>query len=75
LIYSYNNVHNLLHRLGDPRDIVRKICGEKIWSQCKPVWGMNEEKEFNSDFREIGVPNLWFFMGAVSWGLFKAASA
>jgi hypothetical protein len=36
---------------------------------------MNEEKEFNSDFREIGVPNLWFFMGAVSWGLFKAASA
>lgn len=44
-------------------DSIRATLGDTIASQCKPIWGVDEEGEFNSAFRETGVPNLWIMVG------------
>ena len=44
-------------------DSIRATLGEKIASQCGPVWGIDEEGEYKTDYRETGVPNLWIMVG------------
>ena len=44
-------------------DSVRATLGDKIADQCGPIWGIDEEGEFKTVYRESGVPNLWFMVG------------
>lgn len=44
---------------------IRDIFGDDIASQCKPIWGMDEEGELNSAWKFSGVPNLWVMVGAL----------
>lgn len=48
---------------GDARDPIRKIVGDEIINQCKPLWGLDEEAELNGVWRDTGVKNLWSMMG------------
>lgn len=50
-------------RYGDARDPIRKIVGDEIADQCKPLWGLDEEKELNGVWRDTGVKNMWSMMG------------
>ncbi|KAE8423796.1 hypothetical protein BDV36DRAFT_303184 [Aspergillus pseudocaelatus] len=44
-------------------DSIRATLGEKIGSQCGPIWGIDEEGEYRTAYRETGVPNLWIMVG------------
>ncbi|KAH1474772.1 hypothetical protein KXV81_001214 [Aspergillus fumigatus] len=44
-------------------DSIRATLGEKIASQCGPIWGIDEEGEYNTAYRETGVPNMWIMVG------------
>lgn len=44
-------------------DSVRATLGEKIASQCGPIWGVDEEGELRSAYKESGVPGLWMMVG------------
>ncbi|KAK2460133.1 hypothetical protein APHAL10511_007812 [Amanita phalloides] len=49
--------------LGEPRDGIRRICGDKVADKCKPIWGLNDEGEIQGVWSEFGLPNLWYMMG------------
>lgn len=42
---------------------VRSTLGDEIADQCGPIWGIDEEGEFKTAYRESGVPNLWIMVG------------
>lgn len=42
---------------------IRATLGEKIASKVGPIWGVDEEGEAKTAFRESGVPNLWITVG------------
>ncbi|KAJ5652575.1 hypothetical protein N7507_010001 [Penicillium longicatenatum] len=44
-------------------DTIRSTLGEKIASQCGPIWGIDEEGEYKTAYRETGVPNMWIMVG------------
>ncbi|KAL4938695.1 hypothetical protein BDV06DRAFT_225748 [Aspergillus oleicola] len=44
-------------------DSIRATLGDKIASQCGPIWGIDEEGEYKTAYRETGVPNLWIMVG------------
>ncbi|KAJ5776322.1 uncharacterized protein N7511_001333 [Penicillium nucicola] len=44
-------------------DSIRNTLGEKIASQCGPIWGIDEEGEYKTAYRETGVPNMWIMVG------------
>jgi cation diffusion facilitator CzcD-associated flavoprotein CzcO len=44
-------------------DSVRMTLGDKIADQCGPIWGVDEEGELRSAYRESGVPGLWIMVG------------
>ncbi|KAL2834081.1 hypothetical protein BJY01DRAFT_259666 [Aspergillus pseudoustus] len=44
-------------------DSIRETLGEKIAGQCGTVWGIDEEGEYRTAYRETGVPNLWIMVG------------
>lgn len=44
-------------------DSVRATLGEEIARKCGPIWGVDEEGELKSAYRESGVPNLWIMVG------------
>ncbi|KAM0420354.1 hypothetical protein ACHAPT_011896 [Fusarium lateritium] len=44
-------------------DSVRGALGGKIAEQCGPIWGIDEEGEFKTAYRDTGVPNLWVLAG------------
>lgn len=44
-------------------DSIRATLGEKIASQCGPIWGIDEEGEYKTAYRETGVPNMWIMVG------------
>ena len=48
---------------SNPIDSVRATLGDKIASKCGPIWGIDEEGEFKTVYRESGVPNLWIMAG------------
>ncbi|OCF40872.1 flavin-containing monooxygenase [Kwoniella heveanensis CBS 569] len=53
-------------------DSVRNTLGDKIADQCGPIWGIDEEGEFRSAYRESGVPNLWIFVGYLPYTRFHS---
>lgn len=44
-------------------DSVRATFGERIANQCGPIWGIDEEGEYKTAFRETGVANFWIMVG------------
>ena len=44
-------------------DSVRATFGDKIANHCGPIWGIDEEGEYKTAFRETGVPNFWIMVG------------
>lgn len=44
-------------------DSIRATLGDKIADRCGPIWGIDEEGEFKTAYRETGVPNLWVMVG------------
>jgi cation diffusion facilitator CzcD-associated flavoprotein CzcO len=44
-------------------DSVRLTLGDKIADQCGPIWGIDEEGELRSAYKDSGVPNLWMMVG------------
>ncbi|KAF2153604.1 flavin-containing monooxygenase [Myriangium duriaei CBS 260.36] len=44
-------------------DSVRATLGEEIAEKCGPIWGVDEEGEFNTVYRETGIPNFWIMAG------------
>ena len=44
-------------------DSVRATLGDKFADRCGPIWGIDEEGEYKTAFRETGVPNLWIMVG------------
>lgn len=44
-------------------DSVKATLGEEIASKCGPIWGIDEEGEFRSAYKDSGVPNLWMMVG------------
>jgi len=53
--------------LGDPREQIRKVCGDEVADKCKAIWGLDEEGELNGVWRDLGVPGLWYMMGEFAW--------
>ncbi|KAJ7648037.1 hypothetical protein FB45DRAFT_895095, partial [Roridomyces roridus] len=52
--------------LGDPRVSIRRVCGDVVADQCKPLWGLNEEGEINGIYRDVGIPGLWYMAGKLT---------
>ena len=46
-------------------DSVRRTLGDDVASRVKPIWGMDEEGELNSAWRDTGVKNLWLMVGTL----------
>ena len=45
------------------RDSIVGLCEPEIAERIKPVWGLDDECEMNSAWRDCGVENLWFMLG------------
>ncbi|EGO01158.1 hypothetical protein SERLA73DRAFT_87605 [Serpula lacrymans var. lacrymans S7.3] len=48
---------------GDPRDVVRDICGSEVASQITQVWGFDEEGQVPGVWRQCGHDGIWFGIG------------
>jgi hypothetical protein len=48
---------------GDPRGPIRNIVGEEEGKKLTPVWGIDDEGELRSCWKEIGLENVWLMMG------------
>jgi hypothetical protein len=50
----------------------RKLVGDELAAQIKPVWGLNEEKELCGLWRsDSGVDKLWYALGKCLWDSYK----
>lgn len=58
----YINTYDVA-RFGDPRSIVSTVCGEEVFNKLGPVWGIDDEGELNSVWRQSGQEGLWFAIG------------
>lgn len=45
------------------KETARKIFGDDVADKLKPVWGLDEEGEFKSMWRDSGHENFWFHGG------------
>lgn len=48
---------------GDAREPIRALVGEETGKKITPIWGLDDEGELRSCWKELGVPNLWLMMG------------
>lgn len=48
---------------GSIRDSICALCEPEIATKIKPVWGVDDECEMNSVWRDCGVENLWITLG------------
>ena len=46
----------------DVRDAICTLCEPEIAARIKPVWGLDDECEMNSAWRDCGVENLWIML-------------
>ncbi|KAK9326879.1 hypothetical protein V1520DRAFT_94458 [Lipomyces starkeyi] len=53
-------------------DSVRATFGENIASKCGPIWGVDEEGELKTAYRESGVPNFWIMVGYLPYTRFHS---
>ncbi|KAH7928861.1 FAD/NAD(P)-binding domain-containing protein [Leucogyrophana mollusca] len=57
---------------GDPRDIVREVCGPEVVQKVKPMWGLDGEGELRGTWRESGCEGLWFGLGNLAMSRFHS---
>jgi hypothetical protein len=55
-------------------DSVRATLGDEVADRFKPIWGMDEEGELNSAWRDTGVPNLWLMVGTLQAARYHSKS-
>ncbi|KAL0063951.1 hypothetical protein AAF712_009141 [Marasmius tenuissimus] len=48
---------------GDSAGSILPFLPEELRGKLKPIWGLNEEGELNSVWRESGVPGVWVGVG------------
>ncbi|OBZ66258.1 putative indole-3-pyruvate monooxygenase YUCCA11 [Grifola frondosa] len=48
---------------GDSRDLARRVCGADVAAKLSPVWGLDDEGELQSVWRDSGHPGLFFATG------------
>ena len=60
----------MLFRFSDARGPIRDIIGEDEAKKVPPIWGLNEEGEIRTAWREVGLPNVWYMMGNLAWSRF-----
>jgi len=53
-------------------DSVRNILGDDIASRCGPIWGIDEEGEFKTAYKESGVPGLWIMVGYLPYSRYHS---
>lgn len=53
-------------------DSVRQTFGDDIADKCGPIWGVDEEGEFKTAYRETGVPNFWIMVGYLPYTRFHS---
>lgn len=54
------------------KDSVSEILGEEYAVNLKPIWGLDEEAELRGVFRDCGVPNCYFMVGALNMARFNS---
>ncbi|KAJ8073190.1 hypothetical protein PM082_020059 [Marasmius tenuissimus] len=57
--------------VGDPRNLIRKVCGDEVADECPPLLGVNEEGEMNS-YREMSRRGLWYMIGSIQMNRFHS---
>ncbi|EIW65342.1 FAD/NAD-P-binding domain-containing protein [Trametes versicolor FP-101664 SS1] len=55
-----------------PQPIISSICGDDVVKRLKPIWGLTPEGEFQTVWRDTGVPNFWIMMGNLAWCRFHS---
>ena len=50
-------------RYENARETVKKLCAPEISEKIKPVWGLDEEHELNSVWRDCGIERMWIAFG------------
>lgn len=53
-------------------DSVRATLGDGIADRCGPIWGIDEEGEFKTAYRETGVEGLWIMVGYLPYTRFHS---
>ncbi|CAK7235711.1 hypothetical protein SBRCBS47491_009388 [Sporothrix bragantina] len=53
-------------------DSIRQTLGATIADKIAPVWGVDEEGEYNVAYRETGVKNLWIMVGFLPYARFHS---
>ncbi|KAL4970487.1 flavin-containing monooxygenase [Aspergillus stella-maris] len=53
-------------------DSVRATLGDEIADSCGPIWGIDEEGEFKTAYRETGVKGLWLMVGYLPYTRFHS---
>lgn len=53
-----------MNRFEGAEKSIRKLLGDELTSKLGPIWDLNEEGEERGAWRWLGLPNLWFMMGA-----------
>jgi len=48
------------------RETVKKLCAPEICEKLKPVWGLDEEYELNSVWRDCGIDKMWILFGNIA---------
>jgi len=48
---------------GDMRQTVRKAMGDAVADHCKPIWGLDLEREIRGVWAGSGVPHFWIMLG------------
>ncbi|KAI0697450.1 FAD/NAD(P)-binding domain-containing protein [Cytidiella melzeri] len=52
---------------GDAREPIRNIIGPELGDKLAPIWGLDNEGELRSCWKELAVPNAWLMMGNFAW--------
>ena len=54
---------NLRIRYGDLKDYITQVIGEEEGKKVYKIWGINDEGDFISIAKEVGIPGLWYLSG------------
>lgn len=60
------DVFNFATGYGDPRGPMRDILGPELGKKLNPVWGIDDEGEIRTAWKEAGLKNCWLMMGKQS---------
>ncbi|GAM34193.1 hypothetical protein TCE0_015f01609 [Talaromyces pinophilus] len=56
--------------VGNLRDIVRQMFGDKVADRAGDCWGVDDEGEIKGAFKPLGQPGLWYIGGGINHARF-----